>query len=86
MSLPKPLADKRDDLARKYKWSSEFVDGTDWMYAEMMKTKDMEIENLKSALESFKTARIMSGPGDTKQYIHNHEVAHSALKLLEGDK
>jgi hypothetical protein len=42
---------------------------------------------LRAQLEGFKTARIMAGPEDVKEYIHNHEVAHSELqKKGQGDE
>jgi hypothetical protein len=46
-----------------------------------------ELATLRAQLEGFKTARIMAGPEDVKEYIHNHEVAHSELqKKGQGDE
>lgn len=38
------------------------------------------IDGQAKELAEFKTARVMAGPEDVKEYVHNHEVAHSKLR------
>lgn len=42
--------------------------------------QEAEIIKLRAELAEFKTARVMSGPEDAREYVHNHEVAHAKLR------
>lgn len=68
------------DLAAKHALEVERLRAEKVGHIQLIGGQEAEIIKLRAELAEFKTARVMSGPEDVREYVHNREVAHAKLR------